>query len=226
MGRIIDLTGQKFGKLTAIKRVGKDDRNNYLWECLCDCGRSVELKTCRLTTGHTKSCGCIKKKTNKYDISGEYGIGWDENGCEFYFDLEDYNIIKDYYWYVGLSRGKRRYVYAREIIPGHPTTLMHRFIMQHHYPDIDIADLVVDHIYHNTNDNRKSQLRLCTKSDNMRNREPSSTSNSGKNGVYWDKKNKKWYASIMLGRFENLEDAIAIREKAESIFYDGFAYKK
>ena len=41
-----------------------------------------------------------KEIKNKYDLSGEYGIGWTHNTeHEFYFDLEDYDIIKYYCWY-------------------------------------------------------------------------------------------------------------------------------
>ena len=39
------------------------------------------------------------KKYNTYDLSGEYGIGYTSKGEEFWFDLNDYNKIKDYCWY-------------------------------------------------------------------------------------------------------------------------------
>ena len=38
MGNAVDITGQVFGKLTAIKRDGRDKRNNALWLCRCECG--------------------------------------------------------------------------------------------------------------------------------------------------------------------------------------------
>ena len=44
-------------------------------------------------------CKELFSKTNKYDLSGEYGIGYDSNGQKFYFDLEDYDKIKNYCWY-------------------------------------------------------------------------------------------------------------------------------
>ena len=47
------------------------------------------------------SCGCMLHdiKGNKYDLNREYGIGWTSNtNQEFYFDLEDYDKIKNYTW--------------------------------------------------------------------------------------------------------------------------------
>ena len=38
------------------------------------------------------------RKYNTYDLSGDYGIGYTEEGNEFSFDLEDYDKIKNYYW--------------------------------------------------------------------------------------------------------------------------------
>lgn len=56
-----DLTGQKFGKLTAIKKVSGNNKGNALWECKCDCGNSHFVKSNDLKSGNTKSCGCLKR---------------------------------------------------------------------------------------------------------------------------------------------------------------------
>ncbi|MDN5446970.1 MAG: hypothetical protein L0F86_06225 [Lactococcus lactis] len=58
MGGFIDLTYQKFGRLTVIKRVGTS-QNSPLWECQCDCGNVFKAITRALKSGNTKSCGCI-----------------------------------------------------------------------------------------------------------------------------------------------------------------------
>lgn len=55
-----DLTGQRFGKLTVIKEAYTKNYQVY-WECLCDCGNVCFVPTQRLTTGTTRSCGCIMK---------------------------------------------------------------------------------------------------------------------------------------------------------------------
>ena len=58
MGKLIDLTGQKFGKLTVIKRV--ESRNSkVVWECRCECGNVTYVSSADLRYGHTRSCGCI-----------------------------------------------------------------------------------------------------------------------------------------------------------------------
>lgn len=54
-----DLTGQKFNKLTAIKRIGSKNKK-ALWLCTCDCGETTEVITSNLTSGRIKSCGCSR----------------------------------------------------------------------------------------------------------------------------------------------------------------------
>lgn len=61
MSRKIDLSGQKFGKLTALKDVGRTNSGNILWECLCECGRTHIVAQGNLRYGNTKSCGCAER---------------------------------------------------------------------------------------------------------------------------------------------------------------------
>ena len=60
MGKLKDLTGQKFGKLTVIERAENDNRGNVQWLCQCECGNIVKVRSTNLITGNTKSCGCLK----------------------------------------------------------------------------------------------------------------------------------------------------------------------
>ncbi|MNH86337.1 hypothetical protein D3C73_387920 [compost metagenome] len=55
-----DLTGMKFGMLTAIKRSGKTKYGNAKWLCVCDCGGEGVFVSSNLKNGNTKSCGCNK----------------------------------------------------------------------------------------------------------------------------------------------------------------------
>lgn len=70
-----DLTGQTFGRLTALSRVERKGKTH--WACSCSCGGSVTATTYRLTSGNTKSCGCLKKEVGlkmRLDVTGErYG---------------------------------------------------------------------------------------------------------------------------------------------------------
>lgn len=65
MGKLIDLTGKKFGRLTVIERTDKKKNKDILWKCKCDCGNECEVRGFFLRSGQTKSCGCLKKETDK-----------------------------------------------------------------------------------------------------------------------------------------------------------------
>ena len=54
---LIDLTGQKFGHLTAISKLPYDGRNNNMWFCKCDCGNTTKVISSALTRGVRTSCG-------------------------------------------------------------------------------------------------------------------------------------------------------------------------
>ncbi|SSY69947.1 Uncharacterised protein [Priestia megaterium] len=60
MSRREDLTGKVFGKLTAIEYVG-----SRKWKCKCECGEEITTRPDALKAGKTKSCGCIRKETQK-----------------------------------------------------------------------------------------------------------------------------------------------------------------
>ena len=79
MGKYKDISGKKFGRLTAIKRVGADKQRRSLWLCKCECGNKTKIRLPNLTTGITKSCGCLQK-----DIVAErlwkHGLSVDANG--------------------------------------------------------------------------------------------------------------------------------------------------
>ena len=60
MAQRIDLTGTKYGRLTAVTYAGKAK-----WNCLCDCGVSKDILTSSLRGGLTTSCGCYRKEATK-----------------------------------------------------------------------------------------------------------------------------------------------------------------
>ena len=66
----IDLRGKQFGKLTAILPTDKRSFGKIVWECLCDCGNTCFVQSTKLSTGHTKSCGCwSKEKTTMMNLT-------------------------------------------------------------------------------------------------------------------------------------------------------------
>lgn len=63
MPKLIDLTGQKFGKLTVMGRAPKDNKKGVVkWQCLCDCGSTTIVVSNNLRSEKTKSCGCWKSE--------------------------------------------------------------------------------------------------------------------------------------------------------------------
>ncbi len=61
-GELINITGKKFGRLTAIKRIGSYPNRTATWLCKCDCGTEKIVNGYHLRQGHTRSCGCLSKE--------------------------------------------------------------------------------------------------------------------------------------------------------------------
>ncbi len=55
----IDISGQRFGKLMALKSTKHRYHGQVVWRCLCDCGVEVTVATGALLCGSKKSCGCL-----------------------------------------------------------------------------------------------------------------------------------------------------------------------
>ena len=100
---------------------------------------------------------------------------------EVFIDKEDFELVSRYKWHINGSG----YAVWRGIRDGRKRTVrMHRLITD--CP----ADKIVDHINHNTLDNRRANLRICTHSDNMRNR-----TDQGK-GYWFQKQNRNWVVEV------------------------------
>lgn len=213
MGRpLIDRTGEKYNSLTIIKMSDKKTKNgSYYWWCQCDCGSQLkEIDYSNLKNGNVKTCGQCKKY-NTYDLSGEYGIGYTSNGKEFYFDLEDYELISKYNWSITGSG------YLINTV-NDSCISMHRLIMN---PN---KDMMVDHINHNTLDNRKSNLRICNASQNNINKRIKG---------YTLRENGKYEVNVRIngiptyiGIFDTKEEALSARLKAYDIDHINFSYKE
>ncbi len=65
MGKFKNLTGQKFGRLTAICPVAKNNHNAVLWLCDCECGLDAIVEGRSLTNGLTRSCGCLNQEAHQ-----------------------------------------------------------------------------------------------------------------------------------------------------------------
>ncbi len=66
MGKFVDLSGQRFGKLTVLERAGTYSENGgVMWRCRCDCGKETTVISNSLRSGKTRSCGCLSAEKSK-----------------------------------------------------------------------------------------------------------------------------------------------------------------
>lgn len=231
MGKFVDLTGLRFGKLLVLSReetkIQPSKQRKTMWRCKCDCGNEVVVAATHLKSGHSQTCGCgirearIKsgKKYNDYEVQEDYVIMYTRNGYPFYVDLDDFWKVKDVCWH--MDNG-----YILGLI-GRKRVQLHRFIMD--CP----PELYVDHIggSETRNDNRKYNLRIVTMAQNCMNSHLRSTNNSGVTGVGWNEQHKKWHArmkingEVVLSEFyNNFEDAVKARKEAEEKYHQIYSY--
>ena len=234
-----DLVGKQFGYLKVLEFSHRDENSKQYWKCHCDlCGSDKLISRNYLIRKikYIKACGCMQGRNvmlyqnnvfNQYDLSNtEYAIGYTSKGAKFYFDHEDYELIKKYTWHMSSQGYIRTTDYSTD--KNNPKRIsMHRLIMGINGMSSKIA---VDHINHNKADNRKTNLRIVTNSQNQMNCSPRKHS-SPCTGVSWHKVRQKWIAQIQinkklkyLGIYDNLEDAIRARKKAEQKYFKEYAY--
>lgn len=69
------MKNKRFGRLTAIKHAGRNERNSALWLCTCDCGNEKLVAYAELKTGRTKSCGCIRRE-RAAQMNAKHGMSY------------------------------------------------------------------------------------------------------------------------------------------------------
>ncbi|NMF00054.1 HNH endonuclease [Aneurinibacillus aneurinilyticus] len=177
-----------------------------------------ELREVKLKVNREYKETKVKTMPNDYEIRGEYTVIFlkrrDGTIYETKIDTEDLPKVKSFpnSWVAHLSSG---YVYANAGIrvDGKQKTIkLHRFILD--APD----GFDVDHINHDTLDNRKSNLRVVTRAQNSQNRKGSRSDKKTEGGrnISWDETRKRWEVNVTsggkrvyIGMYKNLEDAEA-----------------
>ncbi|MBS0990518.1 hypothetical protein JK175_01440 [Lacticaseibacillus paracasei] len=216
----IDLTGQRFGRLTVLKRCGTytypSGNKRSKWLCKCDCGNICEVKSNSLKSGK-KSCGCLEAENHKrfanenrdIDISGQrYGmltaiskVGVTKSGAA---------------WLCKCECGNERIVSIGDL-------------RRKRYPTIDCGhhskqrpQRAIDALTKWIRDNdSKDGTRLTTLTSN-----PRKNGTSKICGVSWRKREKRWVAYLVLRgeyklhkSFTKKEDAIRARREAEDKYF-------
>lgn len=237
-----DITGRVFGRLTVLEQaedyVDATGRHYDRWLCECCCSEHNKkiIRGSELRGGHTVSCGCFSreilslsnKKYNEwldevfFDEHGKYKIGITINTQrKFYVDVEDFDVLKKYCWCECQVQGKQ-YSLLKAYDPATKKVVRMSKIL---------GCIGYDHADRDPFNNRRYNLRLCTTCENSRNIRVRINNTSGFTGVSWNKNHQKWMARITdkvhhviyLGSFDNKDDAIKTRLKAEADYYGKFA---
>jgi hypothetical protein len=134
-----DITGLRFGRLIAIKPVGKANNGHTIWLTKCDCGNEKEIIGTNLTkkTNPTQSCGCFRKETVSKLRTGENHYNW-KNG-EGSINGKGYREFRH-----GELRGVR----------------VHRYVYEQHYGIKLTPNQNIHHINGDRLDNRIENLEL------------------------------------------------------------------
>ena len=158
----------------------------------------------------------IKEKQNDknfYVPCDNYINAIDSRNRIFKIDLCDYDIVRLHRWYIN-SQG---YVC---------TNMQNKKVKLHRFITDAMPGMEVDHINRDKSDNRRSNLRICNKSDNLKNTNIYKNNTSGVNGVSWSSAKNKWVVQLQLqgkrshfGYFDKLDEAKRKREELELKYY-------
>lgn len=191
-----DLTGQRFGMLTVIRMVGRNEGGQVLWLCRCDCGGDVVTTSGQLRAGYRKSCGCLSRPPLKKWIGMKFG--------ELTVIAYDGRRNNKHYWKCLCSCGNTISVCQSNLKTGHTNSCG------------CMADI-------------KNNIHFVdgTCIEQIRSRKISKSNTSGIRGVYHSSRGDCWVAQITfkgktknLGSFNTIQEAAKARRNAEEIFDD------
>ena len=214
----IDFTDKQIGIMHVIKQEGSC-KDGKLWLCECGiCHRKRLITTYCLKRNKYDTCSCDRFLPQRFEEKDNVVRVYIKDNIISLFDREDYyKYFKDH----RLCIDKRGYVVRGQI-------KVHRLIM-----NVNDPKLTIDHINGNPLDNRKTNLRICTQSNNCKNKSINSNNKSGIVGVYFDNRTQKWvanikvnYKKINLGYFNTLDEAAKMRKEAEEKYFGDYSIEK
>lgn len=223
MSQKYNLTGQKFGRLTALYIV---PNNNYhtRWHCVCDCGRTKDVLQQNLCNGHVRSCGCLLVEVNREKLSQ----------INASMDRESHNETDSRLYHIWIGIKARCFNPANTSYPNYggrgisvcnewKTSYLafKQWAENNGYSDL----LTIDRIDVNGNYS-PDNCRWVSMSVQEFNKRTSMQNTSGITGVSFNKKQNRWVAYITkdhiqhhLGTFASYNDAINARKEAEIKFF-------
>ena len=229
-GWVMSEHGVPDSRLTVNRRVENAKNGKARWSCNCSCGSDEEVIVSgdKLRAGQTRSCGCLEHEltvarnkagheTTYEEIEDGYIIHCKNSELVAYIDKEDLELVNDYTWNIrDRDNGYSGYKSITTRIDGKTVTLA-TLLTGYAY---------CDHKDRNPLNNRRSNLREATHTENMRNCSRRRDNTSGYIGVTWDKRSEQWEAQLVfnkkclhLGKFTNKEDAFKARLEAELKYY-------
>lgn len=158
----------------------------------------------------------MRRRTNTYKVHGDILVITTSKGVEIIADADDLEKLNKYSWCIS----KTGYPVANI---NHKVTKIHRYIL-----GLTDSSIIVDHKNRNPFDNRKTNLRICTTTDNARNKSVSKKSKSGHIGIRKTPNNRYNVRitcnrkEIHVGNFKTLDEAIAARKAAEDRYHGKF----
>ena len=198
-----DISGMRFGRLVAIRPTKeRGSRGSTVWLCKCDCGKETKAELGQLTAGYKKSCGCLSYPPQKDFIGKSFGK----------LTVVAYGGKQG-----GMHRWKCRCACGKETVVGQ--TLLQT-------GKTKSCGCLQATIYRENLelvDGTSLKALRAVKSGRL-----IKSNTSGYNGVYFDKKRRRWVAQITfkgkttyLGAFPELTDAVKARKRGEEV-YDRF----
>ncbi len=199
-----DITGQRFGLLTAVRPVGlMPGKRGVIWHCVCDCGGEVDAPLPQLTAGYRKSCGCLSHPPMKDYIGKRFSM----LTVVAYAGKEDGQHL----WRCKCDCGNEAVVRQTNLQSGKTKScgcLQEKQILE----NLKLCDGTSVAIL------EAVRSRLLP------------TNTSGVTGVYQNKRTGKWCAQItfkrktyFLGAYEKKEDAVKARKRGEELHEDFLA---
>lgn len=202
--RTEDLTGQRFGKLVVRKMLPeRSSSGQVLWDCICDCGKTIAAPTGQLKAGYRKSCGCLSRPPRKDWVGRTFG--------HLTVIAYDGKRSGKHWWKCRCDCGNETVVCQSNLQIGHTTSCGCR---NKPYETRTMVDGTCIEMIRNA-----VEKKTIAKNNS-----------SGVRGVYKNKRTDRWCAQITfqgktkyLGSFETLQEARLARERGEEIYEDFLA---